>query len=119
MSQLLEELQLPVFAGLYVIAIPENSFMHPCALHVDEIEIDPIKEDGSNLPSCRKCGCLISTDSCYFCGTSWIHFGNQKWDDTVRDGSGTMSGDFMCARCAEEYDEEENDMDPDYGWEEY
>ena len=87
----------------------------PCALHIYGLDID--ESDGP--PGCPECGCILSTDYCWLCGTVTLHFGAHQWDDVVRDASASASGDLMCARCAEEaeLDEQENDYGEWGDWE--
>lgn len=77
----------------------------PCAQHLYGLEVDD--PDKSSWPGCPECGCMLSLDYCWLCGAWTLHFGGQEFDDTIRDASGTASGDLMCARCAREYAEDE------------
>lgn len=81
-------------------------WVHPCALHLGELEIDPISPDGENYPSCPECGCLFETSDCSWCGAEWITFGDNAIDDTIRSAAINSSGDLMCARCLGWEDEE-------------
>lgn len=93
------------------------TWIHPCALHAEEMEIDPIAEDGSNIPGCPECGCLIEWDACIWCGVAWLVYGGNAFDDTIRSASSNSYGDFMCARCAiqeEEGQEYSDEWEHDY-----
>lgn len=91
------------------------NWLHPCAFHVGELEIDPIDEEGNNIPACPECGCLLETEDCSWCGAEWIAFGTNWIDDTMRSAAINETGDLMCARCFNE-EEEEIEMENSDDW---
>ena len=84
-----------------------KDYIHPCALHLGELEIDTEPENGYP-PGCPECGCLLETDRCIWCGAEWISFGTNNFDDVMRSAAVNESGDLMCVRCLQ--DEEEDDF---------
>jgi hypothetical protein len=50
--------------------------------------------------SCDRCGKLLSQKRCEACGSLFLHWGGQCYDDIVAAPSTiTMSGDILCVRC--------------------
>ena len=85
------------------------SWIHPCALHGED---EGWYETEENIPCCPECGCLLETEDCIWgCGATWLSYGSNSFDDTVRSATVNESGDLMCARCAAN---EESELDQEY-----
>jgi hypothetical protein len=92
---------------------PESGtdFLHPCGLHADELKIE-----GDMEPACPNCGMILTTQSCIWCGASWIVFGT-GYDDVVADALVDEYGDLYCARCYDWYHEDqEEEEDQEECW---
>lgn len=91
-------------------------YIHPCALHggIDEGWYD----SEENIPCCPDCGKMLNTDICIWCGASNLSYGNSG-DDLMADASVTSSGDLVCANCAEDIEDAENEESfDDFGYDE-
>jgi hypothetical protein len=89
------------------------TWLHPCALHGED---EGWYRDDESIPGCPDCGCMLETEECIWCGANWISVGDNQWDDVIRSAGITSSGDLLCARCAAEEEEEEN-QDYSEDWE--
>lgn len=78
-----------------------------CEDHVGEIGFGEKDFEESYPLSCPQCGCLIDLIQCSMCYLHFPDWGSQSCDDVMAAPSFTISGDFMCVRCADRWEEEE------------